>query len=134
MPLTFTNFDGIDGVVADFRRTEEKTTNYTVTAADTGKTFTVPRGTVIFSLPATSVGLVYTFASTGDDGTVQIQVSPVAADGIAAAGSAVVNKDLIFAAATTKKGDYVKIISGYGATGVTAWHVVDHHGILTKEP
>lgn len=76
---------------------------------------------------------MYIFQYIGQDGQGQIQVSPVAADGIAAAGSAVVNKDLILASSTIKNGDYVIIISGYGATGVTAWHMTLHRGIVTKE-
>ena len=124
---------GTDSVQSDNNRTEFVSGNKTLLAADTGKTFVVKRGTSIFSLPATAVGLVYTFAYQGDNGGGQIQISPVAADGIAAVGSAVVNKDLIMASATIKKGDFVTIASGFGATGVTAWFVTVQRGILTKE-
>lgn len=128
-----TKFTAIDAPQADTNRSEIVVGNKTLVAADTGKTFIVPRGTSIFSLPATAVGLSYTFAYDGDNAGGQIQVSPVAADGIAAVGSAVVNKDLIIATATIKNGDWVKICSGVGATGVTAWFVSDHRGVLTKE-
>lgn len=124
---------GLDGAPVDSNRSESVTGNKTLVAADTGKTFIVSSGTSIFSLPATAVGLVYTFQFIGNDGDGQIQVSPVALDGIAAAGSAVVDKDLILASATIKRGDYVTIVSGVGATGVTAWHVTQQRGIITKE-
>lgn len=124
---------GTDSVQSDNNRTELVSANKTLVAADSGKTFVVKRGTVIFTLPATAPGLVYTFSYQGANGGGQIQVSPVAADGIAAAGSAVVDKDLILASATIKKGDFVTIVSGVGATGVTAWHIVVQRGIVTKE-
>ena len=125
--------NGLDGAPVDSNRSEPITGNKTLVAADTGKTFIVSGGTSIFTLPATAVGLVYTFQYIGADGQGQIQVSPVAADGVAAAGTAVVNKDLILAAATIKQGDYVTIVSGVGATGVTAWHLTAQRGIVTKE-
>lgn len=128
-----TNFTSVDAPPADTNRSEVVIGNKTLVAADTGKTYQVKRGTSIFTLPATAVGLCYTFAYIGENAGGQIQVSPVAADGIAAVGSAVVNKDLIIATATIKKGDWVTICSGVGATGVTAWFVSNHRGVLTKE-
>ena len=124
---------GVDGVQSDNNRTVLQSGNATLVAADTGKTYVVKNGTSIFTLPATAVGLVYTFSYQGANGGGQIQISPVAADGIAAVGSAVVNKDLILASATIKKGDFVTIASGVGATGVTAWHMTAQRGIVTKE-
>lgn len=134
MPFTeVSNFTAVDAPNADALRSELVTGNKTLVAADSGKTFFVKRGTSIFSLPATAVGLSYTFAYIGDNAGGQIQVSPVAADGVAAAGSAVVNKDAILATATIKKGDWMTVCSGVGATGVTAWFVSAHHGVVTKE-
>lgn len=37
------------------------------------------------------------------------------------------------ATATIKKGDWLTVCSGVGATGVTAWFVSAHRGVLTKE-
>ena len=125
--------NGIDGCNIDRNRKVKTVGNATLVAGDSGKAYEVGSGTSIFTLPATAVGLVYKFFYTGIDGGGQIQISPVAADGIAAVGSAVVNKDLILASATIKKGDFIHIVSGYGATGVTAWHLVDSRGVLTKE-
>lgn len=132
MPTSFQN--GIDGAPSDENRTEFYSTNKTLVAADTGKTFKTSGGNITFTLPATAVGLVYTFLYTGVNGGGSITIAPVAADGIAAVGSAVVNKALIIAAATIKRGDYVTINSGVGATGVTAWFVTAQRGILTKQP
>lgn len=124
---------GTDSAQSDNNRTVDVVANTTLVAADSGKTFRFKRGTIIFTLPATAPGLVYTFLYMGANGGGQLQVSPVAADGIAAAGTAVVNKDLIIAAASIKKGDFVTIVSGVGATGVTAWHVTVQRGVVTKE-
>jgi len=124
---------GSDSVQLDKNRTFPLTGNLTVTASDSGKAYILKAGTSIVSLPATAPGLVYTFQYQGKDGGGQLQLSPVAADGIGAAGSSAVNKDLILATATIKQGDFVKIISGAGATGITAWHLVDQRGIVTKE-
>ena len=128
-----TGYTGIDAPHIDASRSELITGNDTLDASDSGKTFVVKRGTSIFTLPATAVGLSYTFAYIGDNAGGQIQVSPNASDGIAAAGSAVVNKDVILATATIKKGDWLTVCSGVGATGVTAWFVSAHRGVLTKE-
>jgi hypothetical protein len=126
---------GIDSPPVDSNRFVNNATSGTLVAADTGKTYLITAsGTTTLTLPATAVGLVYTMAWVGANGGGTIQFAPVAADGIAAVGSAVVNKALILAAATIKKGDYVTIASGVGATGVTAWHVTAQHGVLTKQP
>ena len=125
--------NGVDLAFADRNRTVDVSANTTLVAADSGKTYRFKRGTIIFTLPATAPGLVYTFLYMGANGGGQLQVSPAAADGIAAAGTAVVNKDLIIATASIKKGDFVTIVSGVGATGVTAWHVTVQRGVVTKE-
>ncbi len=93
MATAFQN--GLDGAPFDKNRSEKISGNDTLVAADSGKTFQVRSGTSIFSLPETAVGLVYTFQYVGDDGDGQIQVSPTSNDGIAAVGSAALNKDLI---------------------------------------
>jgi len=73
----FTGATSIDAPTADANRSELVTGNKTLVAADTGKTYLVKRGTSIFTLPATAVGLVYTFAYIGDNAGGQIQVSSV---------------------------------------------------------
>ncbi len=125
--------NGVDAAPIDKNRYVLSVGNTTQTAADSGKTYVFRSGTIIFTLPATAPGLVYSFLYAGDNGKGQLQISPAAADGIAAAGSAVVNKDLIISTANIKKGDYVTIVSGAGATGVTAWHLTQQRGVITKE-
>lgn len=124
---------GVDSPQSDENRTVDVIANTTLLAADSGKTYRFKRGTIIFSLPATAPGLVYTFYYAGERGGGQLQISPVAADGVAAAGTAVVNKDLIITTANIRKGDFVSIASGVGATGVTAWFVTTQRGVVTKE-
>lgn len=128
--------NGIDSFPADQNRSVLNQASSTLTAADTGKTFIVTAsGTTTYTLPATAAGIVYTMAWKGANFGGTIQFAPNAADGIAGAGAAtVVNKALILAAATIRKGDYVTISSGFGVTGVTAWAVTVQHGILTKQP
>ena len=47
----------------------DKSANYTVQAADSGKTFTSSTDGVVFTLPAISIGRVITFVNTAQDGT-----------------------------------------------------------------
>lgn len=137
---------GIDSVPLDGNRSVLNQASSVLTAADSGKTFSVSlAGTTTYTLPATAPGLVYTMAYVGNDfgnannpgaGTAStLQFAPNAADGISGAGAAtVINKALILAAATIRKGDYVTIASLAGTAGVTAWHVIAQHGVLTKQP
>ena len=53
---------------------ENKSANYTVQNADSGKTFTSSTDGVVFTLPAISVGRVYTFVNTGADGQSLIHI------------------------------------------------------------
>lgn len=105
----------------------------TLLVADSGKAYRWASGALIVNLPATAPGLVYTFLYGGPNSGGSLTLNPVAADGIAAAGTSVVNKDLLITSANIKKGDFVTIVSGAGATGVTAWHITVQRGIVTKE-
>ena len=66
---------------------ENKSSNYTVVNGDSGKTFTSSTDGVVFTLPAISIGRVFTFVNTGTDGTNTLTISPNANDGILYAGS-----------------------------------------------
>jgi len=125
---------GVDTQLRDSNRTERKTGTYTVVSnTDAGKTF-VSSAATTYTLHATSVGSVYKFVYDGPDGGASIRVDPAAADGINGFGTAtVVNKDVIHTTATSRKGDYITIASLAGATGVTAWCVIDQRGIWAKE-
>ena len=109
---------------------ENKQANYTVVAADSGKTFTSSTDGVVFTLPAISVGRVYTFVNTAPDGTNALTISPNANDGILYAGSLTDNKDLINQKATSKVGDFVVIAS---LNSTAHWTVVDAQGVFAKE-
>lgn len=109
---------------------ETKTSNYTVTTADSGKTFVSATNGVVFTLPAIAIGYSFKFANNGTDGTNNLTISPNAADGITYAGSSTDNKDLINTQATSKQGDYVVISS---LNGTTAWQVTEVRGTFAKE-
>ena len=86
---------------------ENKSANYTVQNADSGKTFTTSTDGMVFTLPAISIGRIFTFVNTAPDGTNAMTISPNANDGILYAGSLTDNKDLINTKATQKVGDFV---------------------------
>ena len=109
---------------------EEKKANYTVTNADSGKTFTSKTDGVVFTLPAITKGRIFTFVNTGPDGTNALTVSPNANDGILYAGSLTDNKDIINTKATSKVGDYV-VCASLNSTG--HWTIVDVQGVFAKE-
>ena len=97
---------------------ENKSANYTVQNADSGKTFTSKTDGVVFTLPAISIGRIFTFVNTAPDGTNAMTISPNAADGILYAGSLTDNKDLINTKATQKVGDFVVCASLNSTTPV----------------
>jgi len=109
---------------------EAKEANYTVTNADSGKTFTSKTDGVVFTLPAISIGRIFTFVNTGSDGTNALTISPNANDGILYAGSLTDDKDLINTKSTQKVGDYVVCAS---LNSTTHWTIVDVQGVFAKE-
>ena len=109
---------------------EDKSASYTVTNADSGKTFTSSTDGVVFTLPAISIGRVFTFVNTGTDGTNTLTISPNASDGILYAGSLTDDKDLINTKATSKVGDFVVCAS---LNSTAHWTVVDVQGVFAKE-
>ena len=109
---------------------EKKEANYTVTNADSGKTFTSSTDGVVFTLPAISVGRVFTFVNTAPDGTNALTISPNANDGILYAGSLTDNKDIINTKGTSKVGDYIVCAS---LNSTAHWTIVDVQGVFEKE-
>ena len=109
---------------------EEKKANYTVTNADSGKTFTSKTEGVVFTLPPISIGRIFIFVNTATDGTNALTISPNANDGILYAGSLTDNKDIINTKATSKVGDYV-VCASLNSTG--HWTIVDVQGVFAKE-
>ena len=90
---------------------ETKASSYTVTNADSGKTFVSETDGVVFTLPAIAVGYSFKFANNAPDGQNTMTISPNASDGITYAGSSTDDKDLINTKATSRQGDYVVIAS-----------------------
>ena len=117
--------EGKDGVNID-----TKSSNYTVTTADSGKTLLSGTDGVVFTLPAIAVGYSFKFVNTAPDGQNTLTISPNASDGITYAGSSTDDKDLINTKATSKQGDFVVISS---LDGVAAWQVTQVRGIFAKE-
>ena len=109
---------------------ETKTSNTTLTAADSGKTFVSATDGVVFTLPAIATGEVYKFVNAAEDGTNTLTISPNASDGIQYAGSATDDKDLINTKSTSKQGDYVVIAS---LDSTTNWSVTEVRGVFAKE-
>jgi len=109
---------------------ETKSSSYTVTTADSGKTFVSETDGVVFTLPPIAIGYSFTFVNNATDGTNALTISPNAADGITYAGSSTDDKDLINTKATSRQGDYVVISS---LDGVVAWQVTQVRGTFAKE-
>ena len=109
---------------------ETKTSNYTVTTADSGKTFVSSTDGVVFTLPAIAIGYSFKFVNNAPDGANALTLSPNASDGITYAGSSTDDKDLINTKATSKQGDFVVISS---LDGTTAWQVTQVRGTFAKE-
>lgn len=89
----------------------------TVLASESGTIFIVDVADCVFNLPATILGLKYTFiVKTLSSGT-GAQISPASVDSIAGGGlTSVDDEDLINTAATDAEGDKATII-GDGAEG-----------------
>ena len=109
---------------------EAKEANYTVVNGDSGKTFTSKTKDVVFTLPAISIGRVFTFVNTASDGTNNLTISPNASDGILYAGSLTDDKDIINTQATSKVGDYIVCAS---LNSTAHWTVVAVQGVFAKE-
>ena len=109
---------------------ETKTSNTTLTAADSGKTFVSATDGVVFTLPAIATGAVFKFVNAAEDGTNTLTISPNASDGIQYAGSATDDKDLINTKATSRQGDFVVIAS---LDSTANWAVNSVRGVFAKE-
>jgi hypothetical protein len=106
-----------------------------VTAAMSGQAFRCAVDAVM-TLPAMAAalkGIRYTFQCGAVSAGTGLSISPAAADAIQlAAGTKVINKDLINTGASDVLNDYVTI-EGTGIPGVEAWKVIDIFGIWAKE-
>lgn len=109
---------------------ETKTADFTLTTADSGKTFFIGAVDLTATLPATSAGVVYQFIVKTVSSVTGFSVSPAAADAIHGNGlTSVDDKDLVNSAASDAEGDTVTII-GDGADG---WWITSIVGTWAKE-
>lgn len=92
---------------------EVVTANKTLTREDSGKVFIANAPDLVFTLPATEEGLVYTFVNAAVSAGTGLSVSPAAVDNI---NEGTDNKDLINSGATDVLGDSVTVV-GDGAGG-----------------
>jgi len=105
------------------------TGNVALDANSSGRVHNVTADAVI-TLPATDVGVTYTFVCDGLDTTVQISLSPNASDVIRGMGSiGVDDKDWINTKGTAAKGDCVTIV----ADGAEGWFIVRQSGTWAAE-
>lgn len=102
----------------------------TLAVADIGVVQNVDTDVVVLTLPSTVVGHVFTVRNEALDGVSGVAISPAALDYITGTGlTAVDNKDLINTKATSKRGDYVKLV----ADGVNGFFIAEMVGIWAKE-
>lgn len=119
-------------------RVETDTVNKTLDASDSGKIFLMATDAKVYTLPATEIGLVYTFFNSGSDGNNIITISPNSSDAIhgtiTLAASVVVlsgtdDKDVINTKASSTTGDSITLV-GDGSVG---WFVQASTGIWASE-
>lgn len=110
----------------------------TLTAASSGGIFMVSDEDTL-TLPATVVGLTYTFVNIGTDGGNIMVISPAAADFIAGTVSLTdsttgsvgsdVNEDVINTKSSAINGDTITIVGD----GVDGWYILRSSGIFVSE-
>lgn len=112
------------------QKVETKTANYTVVAADSGKIIIANAVDLVFTLPATVAGLVFTFVVKAVSATTGLSISPAAADKIMGNGfTSADNKDAINTAATDREGDMIQLVGD----GVDGWYVTGVIGTWARE-
>lgn len=114
-----------------YQKTQTKSADYTMTAADSGYVTKIDTDAKTITLPATVVGYTYIFENAGSaDGAIGITISPNASDKIIGAGlTAADNKDLINTKATARVGDYVVLFGD----GVDGWYIQEMRGTWARE-
>lgn len=109
---------------------QSKAASYTVLAEESGTVFVATAADVEFTLPATALGLTYTFVFKVPSAGVGGQVSPVAADKIMGNGfTSADNKAAINSGATDREGDAITVV-GDGSDG---WFIVSLTGTWARE-
>lgn len=128
---------------------ETLTDDYTVVAADHGKTFFIATDAKVITLPATIAGMKFRVVNSGADGNNIVTISPNSSDaifgnlassaganadattanGLVAQASGTDDKDWINTKATANKGDWVEL-TGDGDTG---WFITGGVGVWASE-
>lgn len=124
--LTGSNLLGVNEKVVT------KSADYTLTTEDSGAVVVVTGVDKVMTLPATALGLKYTFvlAAAGLSAGTGLSISPAAADKIMGNGfTSADNKDAILAGATDREGDVLTIV-GDGADG---WYITEAIGTWSRE-
>lgn len=132
MPSQQTKGVGLVGAQIAKRTVVSKGAAYTVAPQDTNTVFVATAADVVFTLPATQKGLVYTFAlaAAGLSAGVGLSVSPQAADKIMGNGfTSADNKDAINTGATDREGDLIEV-TGDGDLG---WYITRVIGTWARE-
>lgn len=97
-----------------------------VGVTDAGKIFQTTYKNTIFTLPATSAGLMYSFVNQGTDATVDLAIQSFSDDKIMGPDSTGADKGQWFnTGATHKAGDFATVASDGGSDG---WYVVAQGG------
>lgn len=110
-------------------KNQTKSEAYTLAEGDSGQ-ITYVDTTAVITLPATVVGMTFTLVNAGEDGTVQISLSPNSADKVMGAGlTSADDKDVINTLATAKKGDLIEVVGD----GVNGWYITRMHGTWARE-
>jgi hypothetical protein len=131
-PLRQRDFYGSGAVQpAGFRAPVEfKTGDFTLTAADSGKTFIVTGTDKVATLPPTDDGLRFTFIVGAASATTGLQISPNSVDKIMTNGiTPADDKDYINTAATDAVGDMVTVVGD----GLDGWYVTNKVGTWARQ-
>lgn len=103
-----------------------KAASYTVLASESGTIFIADAADLVFTLPATQAGLIFTFVCAAVSAGTGLSISPAAADKI---NEGTANKDLINSGASDVLGDSVTIVGD----GVTGWYTIAKIGTWAAE-
>lgn len=102
----------------------------TLTAAESGGIFVTTAADVVFTLPATAPGLVYTIITGVASAGTGTSVSPAAADQIQGNGfTGADNKDAINTGATDVVGDAITVVGD----GTDGWWITNVIGTWARE-
>lgn len=128
--------DGVlvkDNTITAFRESIlTKSADYTLTAADSGKTVVMSGVDKVLTLPATTSGLHYkiVLAAAGLSSGTGLSISPNSADKIMGNGfTSADDKDAILAGSGDREGDMIELVGD----GVDGWYILNVVGTWTRQ-